>query len=90
MPSLIGVNSTQENYSWTSKGILEESIKNPPGCENNFPPILINSYPLPDVIFGGNWLINGNISVFRKIINLYISYKLDTWSRDFKHKFQIM
>ena len=26
--------------------------------------------------------MNSNISFFRKVINLYISYTLDTWSRD--------
>ena len=33
--------------------------------------------------FSRNCLINNNISAFRKVINLYISYKLDTCLRDF-------
>ena len=42
---------------------------------------MFNSYLLLDVKFRGNCLINSNISVFRKVISLHISYKLDTWSR---------
>ena len=60
--------------------MLEESIKTPPWSDNTFAPSLINPYPLPDVKFGGNCLINSNTSAFRKVINLHISYKLDTWS----------
>ena len=69
----------------SKKGMSEESIKNPSNSNNNFAPSLINSYPLPDVKFNGNCLANSNIFVFRKVINLHISYKLDTWWRDLIH-----
>ena len=49
---------------------------------------MINSYPLPDVEFGGNCSIN-NILVFRKVINLYISNTLGTWSRDLNTDFTL-
>ena len=49
---------------------------------------MINSYPLPDVEFDGNCLIN-NIFVFRKVINVYISYTLDTWTRDLNTDFTL-
>ena len=62
----------------SKKGMSEESIKNPSNSNNNFASSLINSYPLPDVKFNGNCLANSNIFVFRKVINLHISYKLDT------------
>ena len=42
---------------------------------------MINSYPLPDAKFNEHYLIN-NISIRKKLINLYISYILDQWSRD--------
>ena len=42
---------------------------------------MINSYPLPDAKFNEHYLIN-NISIHKKLINLYISYILDQWSRD--------
>ena len=61
--------------------MLVERIKNPSGWDSSFNLSLFNSYLLPDVKFGGNCLINSNISVFRKVISLYISYKVDTWSR---------
>ena len=51
----------------------EESIKNPPGSDNNFSPSLVNPCPLPDLKFNRHCLINNNISVFRKVINRYIS-----------------
>ena len=60
----------------------EESIKSPPTANITFTSSLINSYPLSDVKFVGNCLVNSNNSAFRKVINLYFSLKLDTWSRD--------
>ena len=59
----------------------EESIKILPGSDNNFVATLINSYPLPDAKFSRNCLMN-NKSEFRKVINIYISYSLDSWSGD--------
>ena len=66
----------QKYFSWKSKG-MSEDIKNSLGSDHNFAPILINSYPIPVAK-----LINNNISPFRKVINIYISYTLDTWSKD--------
>ena len=65
----------------------EESIKNPPGSDNNFAPNLINSYRLPNAKFSENCLINNNTSASRKVINLQISYTLDTCSRDLNTSF---
>ena len=56
----------------------EESIKSPPTANITFTSSLINSYPLSDVKFVGNCLVNSNNSAFRKVINLYFSLKLDT------------
>ena len=81
--------NTHEIYSWKSKGKSEESIKNPPGLDNTVDQSLINSYLLPDVKLGGNCLMNSNISVLRKVVNLYISYKLDTWSRGLNTDFTL-
>ena len=50
---------------------------------------MINSYRLSDVKFNGDYLINNDISVFRKPINLYISDTLDTWSRDLNTDFKL-
>ena len=48
---------TKEICSWKSEGILEQSIKNPPGSDNSFAPTLIDSHPLPVAKFGGNCII---------------------------------
>ena len=67
------LHKTQEISLRKSKGMSEESIKNPPGSDNNFSPSLVNPCPLPDLKFNRHCLINNNISVFRKVINRYIS-----------------
>ena len=41
---------------------------------------MIDSYPLPDVKLKEHCLINSNFSDFRKVIDLYSSYRVDTWS----------
>ena len=46
-----------------------------------FAPTLINYYPLSDTNFNGHCLINNNFFIPKNIINLYISYTLDTQSR---------
>ena len=60
----------------------EEKVENIAISDNTFVLTLIDSYPLPDVKFGGQWFINSNISAFRIVINLYISYILHKCSRD--------
>ena len=66
---------TQKIYLWKFFKMSEESIKNSPES-GNFAQILINSYALSDVKLVGIYLTNRNPPVFRKIINLYISYNL--------------
>ena len=70
-------------------GNSKESIKNATWYDNTIASSLINSYPLPDAKFGGNCLINNNISVFRKITNLHLSYTLDAWSSDLNTDFSL-
>ena len=50
-----------------------ESITNLPRSDDTSSPSLINLYPVSNVKIKGNCLINSNISVFRTVINLYIS-----------------
>ena len=52
----------------------EESIENLTTSDNVFELTLVNSYPLSHAKFGGNCLVNINISVFKKVINLCICY----------------
>ena len=49
---------------------------------------LINYYSLPVANFAESCLIN-DVSAFRKVINRYISYILDTWSRDLNTNFTL-
>ena len=60
----------------------EGSVENITASENSFASNLVNYYLLPDAKYNGRCLININMFVPRKVINAYISYILDTWSRD--------
>ena len=51
---------------------------------------MINSYPLPDAKLNGHCLINNNTSIPQKLINLYISYTLDSWSRHLNTDFTLV
>ena len=72
----------QHIYSWKPKGISEESIKTPPKSNNTFAPSLINYRPLPPAKFAENSFRLSSISLHKNVVNLYISYTLDSWSRD--------
>ena len=54
----------------------EESIKNITKSESNFGPTFVDHHLLPDMNFNGHCLIKNNISINKKVINLYISYIL--------------
>ena len=60
--------------------MLEENIENITKWDSNFAPTFLDHHLLPDINFNGNCLIN--ISIPKKVINLYISYKLSTWLRN--------
>ena len=55
----------------------EESIENITKSGSLFVPSFINHYILQDVNFNGYCLINNNISIPKKLINLYISYRIN-------------
>ena len=59
----------------------EKRIENITASGKNFMPTFIDTCPLPDVKFNGHCLIN-KLSDSGKVINLYVSYTLDPWSRD--------
>ena len=72
-------NGTTRIYLWKSNGISEENIENIAKLDISFAPNFVNHYLLPDINFNGHCLINNNISIRipEKVINLYISYRLD-------------
>ena len=45
----------------------------------------LHHHPLPDTNFNGNYLINNNISISKKVLNLYISSMV----KKCKHRFYI-
>ena len=54
----------------------EESIENIAKSDSNFAPTFVDHNSLPDTNFNGHCLIKNNISIPKKMINLYISYTL--------------
>ena len=57
-------------------GMLGENIENIIKSDSNFAPPFVDHYLLPGVNFNGDCQVN-NISVPKKVINIYISYKLN-------------
>ena len=66
--------------------MLEENIEDITKLDKNFAPTFVSHHLLPDITFNGHWLIN-NISVPKKVINLYISYTLTPWLRNLNTDF---
>ena len=65
----------------------EESVENITKSDNNFAPTFVDYHLLPGMNFNGYCLIKNNISIPKKIINLYNSYilgpQLRTLNTDF-------
>ena len=55
---------------------LKKSIENITKSDSNFAPTFADHHLLPDMNFNGHCLIKNNISIPKKVINLYISYTL--------------
>ena len=62
--------------SWKSNGMSEKNIQNITKSNSNFAPNFVDPHLLPDINFTGRCLMNNNISLPKKVINLYISYTL--------------
>ena len=71
---------------WKSNGISEENIENMTKLGSNFAPTFVDPHVLADLNFNRHCLIKNNISIPKKVINLYISYtigpKLGNWNTD--------
>ena len=63
--------------SWKSNEMSEESIENLTKSDSNFAPTFVDPHLLPDMSFNGLCLTKNNISIPKKVINLYISCTLD-------------
>ena len=64
----------------------EKNIENITKSDINFVPTFVDHHLLPDINFNGHCLIN-NISIPKKVINLYISYKLNPQFRNLNTNF---
>ena len=60
---------------WKSNRMWGESIENITKSDSNFAPTIVDHHFLPDTNFNRHCLIK-NISIPKKVINLYISYTL--------------
>ena len=67
---------TTQIYSLKYNGMPEESIKKITKWDSNFGPTFVDYHSLPDIHFNGLRLIKNNISISKKVINLYIFYTL--------------
>ena len=73
------LSSTTKIYSWTSKRISKEIIKNLSIQDNSFAQNWIDDYTLPKVKFDENCLRQNSVFfLYKYIVNLYITYELDT------------
>ena len=59
-----------------------ESIENITKSDSRFAPAFVDHHLLPDENFNGHCLIKNNITLPKKVMNLYSSYKLTPWSRN--------
>ena len=59
----------------------EESIENITTSNSFFAPFFLNHYILPDINLNGHSLLNNNISIPEKVMNIFISYILNQWHR---------
>ena len=75
--------------SWKSNGMSEESIKNITKSDSNFAPTFVDHYLVQDMNFNGQCLIKNNISIPKKVINLYISYTLGQQLRNLNTGFTL-
>ena len=59
----------------------DENIESINKSSSNFEPPFVDHNLLPDIAFNGHCLIENNISISKKVINLDVSYKLTSWLR---------
>ena len=66
----------------------EKNIENLITSESNFAPTFVDHHVLTDINFNENCLIN-NIYIPKKVINIHISSKLNSWLRNSNRDFII-
>ena len=66
-----------------------ENIENITKSDSNFGPIFVDHHLLPDINFNGLSLIKSNISIPKKVINLYISHARNLQLRNLNTDFTL-
>ena len=72
---------------WKSNGMLEENIENITKWDTTFARNFVNQYVLSNINFNRHCLMNNNISITKKVINLHISYMLNPWLKNLNTDF---
>ena len=67
----------------------EEGIENITKSGSNFAPTFVDHLILPVINFNGHCLIKSNISIPKKVINLYISYTLGSQLKNLNTDFPL-
>ena len=67
----------------------EESIEKITKSDSNFAPNFVDHHVLPNINFNEYFFIKKNISIPKKIINLYISYTLGSLLRNLNTSFTL-
>ena len=65
-----------------SNGMSEENIENITKSNSFFAATFVDHHLLSDINFNGHWLINANIYIPKNVINMYISYAINSWLRN--------
>ena len=81
--------STPQIDSWESNRISEENNESIAKSEINFATTFVDHHLLSDINVTGYCLINNNISIPKKLINLYISYALTPCLRNLNTNFTL-
>ena len=67
----------------------DDNIGNITKSDSNFGPTFADHHLLPKINFNGHCLIKNNISILKKVINLYISYTLNPQLRNLNTDFAL-
>ena len=65
---------TTQIESWKFNEMLEENIENITKSSSSFASTFVDHHLLPDMDFIEQYLRKNNISIPKKVINLYVSY----------------
>ena len=74
---------------WKSNGISEKKFENITKSGSNFAPSFVDHHILPEINFNGHSLIKNNISIPKKVTNIYTSYTLTPCLRNLNPDFTL-